>query len=71
VKRISYTYPWSKTTNKFQTLVLDLNGEDINKSADKWLKETFNEDEVKFIYKCEQQRYDTFKNKKKAEILES
>ena len=71
VKRFTYEYPGSKTANKFHTLVLDLNGEDINKSADKWLKETFNEDEVKFIYKCEQQRYETFKNKKKAEILDS
>ena len=71
VRRFSYDYPGSKTTNKFHSLVLDLNGEDINKSAYKWLSETFKEDEVKFIYKCEQQRYETFKNKKKSEILES
>ena len=70
-RRFSYDYPGSKTANQFHSLVLDLSGRDVNKSADKWLKETFKEDEVKFIYKCEQQRYETFKSKKKAEILES
>ena len=70
-KRFMYNYPGSKTANQFHSLVLDLNGTDVNKSADKWLRETFKEDEVKFIYKCEQQRYETFKNKKKNEILDS
>ena len=66
-KIFTFTFPWSISTNTFKSLILDLNGVDVNKSADKWLAETFQEDDVKFLKKCEQQRYYVFDRNKKQE----
>ena len=69
LKKFRYVFDWWVSDNEFHSMVLDLNYEDVNGSADKWLSETFSEDDIKLIKKCEEQRYYIFDKKKNDEKL--
>ena len=60
LNKFRFEMVWEDTVYKFHSLTLDLNNVDRNKSAQKWMEETFSKDDIQFIKKCEHQRYYVF-----------